>query len=62
MAGKGIGVQVVELFGPTNPVRTGPVFVVKVEILQPAGCAATGGMAIDGVVVEAVVKAMVRSL
>lgn len=38
-----LGVPIVALFGPTNPVRTGPVFDSGVVILQPPGCPATGG-------------------
>jgi len=38
-----LGVPVIGLFGPTNPVRTGPVFNSPVLILQPPGCPRTGG-------------------
>jgi len=38
-----LGVPLLALFGPTNPVRTGPVFSAPFEILQPPGCANTGG-------------------
>jgi ADP-heptose:LPS heptosyltransferase/lauroyl/myristoyl acyltransferase len=38
-----LGVPLVGLFGPTNPVRTGPVFDAPFEILQPPGCPPTGG-------------------
>ncbi|MBL9199460.1 MAG: hypothetical protein JNL39_03090 [Opitutaceae bacterium] len=38
-----LGVPLLALFGPTNPVRTGPVFAVPFRILQPPGCAPTGG-------------------
>lgn len=37
------GVPVIGLFGPTNPVRTGPVFASGVTVLQPPGCPPTGG-------------------
>lgn len=57
-----LGVLVVGIFGPTNPVRTGPVFEGKVTVLQPEGCPKTGGMAIEGVGVEAVVEAMVEAM
>jgi len=38
-----IGVPVIGLFGPTNPVRTGPVFSSKFILAQPDGCPFTGG-------------------
>ncbi|MFM1852522.1 MAG: hypothetical protein RIS54_2206 [Verrucomicrobiota bacterium] len=38
-----LGVPLIALFGPTNPVRTRPVFAAPVTILQPPGCPATGG-------------------
>ena len=38
-----LGVPLIALFGPTNPVRTKPVFDAPVVILQPPGCPATGG-------------------
>ena len=38
-----LGVPLVALFGPTNPVRTGPVFSAATRLLQPPGCAPTGG-------------------
>ncbi len=38
-----LGVPLIALFGPTNPIRTGPVFTSPVRILQPPGCPPTGG-------------------
>lgn len=38
-----LGVPLVAVFGPTNPVRTRPVFAAPVTILQPPGCPPTGG-------------------
>lgn len=38
-----LGVPLVALFGPTNPVRTGPVYQCTFKILQPPDCPATGG-------------------
>lgn len=49
-----LGTPVVAIFGPTNPVRTGPVFEAPKIILQPEGCPATGGMPIDQVPSELV--------
>ena len=31
------------LVGPTNPLRTAPVFQAPVRVLQPAGCPPAGG-------------------
>lgn len=44
-----LGTPVVAIFGPTNPVRTGPVFDAPKAVLQPEGCPVTGGMPIDAV-------------
>ncbi|HEY5080211.1 MAG TPA: glycosyltransferase family 9 protein [Opitutaceae bacterium] len=38
-----LGVPLIALFGPTNPIRTGPVFASAHRILQPPGCPPTGG-------------------
>lgn len=38
-----LGVPVLALFGPTNPIRTGPVFAAPVTVLQPPGCPPEGG-------------------
>jgi heptosyltransferase II len=38
-----LGVPLVAVFGPTNPVRTGPVFDAPHLIMQPPGCPPTGG-------------------
>lgn len=38
-----LGVPLVALFGPTNPLRTGPVFSAPARILQPPGCPPAGG-------------------
>lgn len=53
-----MGTPVVAVFGPTNPVRTGPIFEAPKHILQPEGCPATGGLAIDGVSAERVLAAL----
>lgn len=57
-----LGVPVVVLFGPTNPVRTGPVFAAPRHLLQPPGCPPTGGgdlAALTAETVAAVVKSEV---
>ncbi|MGY8686611.1 MAG: LpxL/LpxP family acyltransferase, partial [Verrucomicrobiales bacterium] len=51
-----LGVPVYAIFGPTNPIRTGPVFDAPVHVLQPRGCPATGGADIGEVTVEQVWK------
>jgi lipopolysaccharide heptosyltransferase II len=53
-----LGVRVIALFGPTNPVRTGPVFSAETTILQPPGCAPTGGCALDALPPETVLTAL----
>jgi ADP-heptose:LPS heptosyltransferase len=53
-----LGVPLVALFGPTNPVRTGPVFSAPFKILQPPGCPPTGGMALADLTPESVVAAI----
>lgn len=57
-----LGTPVVAVFGPTNPVRTGPIFSTPHEILQPEGCPATGGMPIEQVSVERCLSAIVKYL
>ncbi len=42
-----LGVPLVALFGPTNPLRTGPVFAPTAYILQPPRCPPTGGRGLD---------------
>jgi ADP-heptose:LPS heptosyltransferase/lauroyl/myristoyl acyltransferase len=54
-----MGTPVVVVFGPTNPVRTGPIFDAPKHILQPEGCPATGGSAIEGVSADQVLAALV---
>jgi heptosyltransferase-2 len=53
-----LGTPVVVVFGPTNPLRTGPIFTAPKHILQPEGCSATGGMPITGVSAERVLAAV----
>lgn len=38
-----LGVPLIALFGPTNPLRTGPIFLAPTRVLQPPGCPPTGG-------------------
>jgi ADP-heptose:LPS heptosyltransferase/lauroyl/myristoyl acyltransferase len=53
-----LGVPLVGLFGPTNPIRTGPVFDSPFRILQPPGCPPWGGAPLAGLPPEAVVAAV----
>ncbi len=55
-----LGVPVVVVCGPTNPLRTGPVFKAPVTILQPPDCPPEGGMPIDEVAVERVAEAALK--
>ena len=57
-----LGLPVVALFGPTNPVRTKPVFHAPVEILQPPGCAPTGGGNLADLLPEIVIETILRLL
>lgn len=59
-----LGVPVVVLFGPTNPVRTGPVFAAPRHPLQPPDCPPTGGgdlAAVQAQTVAATVRAALES-
>lgn len=53
-----LGVPLIAVFGPTNPVRTRPVFSAPVTILQPPGCAPTGGGNLADLSVTQVVAAL----
>jgi len=57
-----LGVPLIVLFGPTNPIRTGPVFTSPGEILQPPGCPATGGATLASLDPETVLAAVHRHL
>jgi heptosyltransferase-2 len=50
-----LGVPVVGLFGPTNPIRTGPVFTAAKCLLQPPGCPPAGGGALTDLTAAAVI-------
>jgi len=52
-----LGVPLLALYGPTNPVRTGPVFAAPARILQPPDCPPTGGGALADLSPETVVAA-----
>ncbi|MDB2347117.1 MAG: glycosyltransferase family 9 protein [Verrucomicrobiales bacterium] len=49
-----LGVPIFAIFGPTNPIRTGPVFEGTAQVVQPEGCPRMGGMGISEVSVDQV--------
>jgi len=53
-----LGVPLVALFGPTNPLRTGPVFAAPAKILQPPGCPPVGGAPLADLQPETVLAAI----
>jgi len=53
-----LGVPLIALFGPTNPLRTGPIFSAPVKILQPEGCPPTGGAPLSTLTPAAVIEAV----
>lgn len=52
-----LGRPVIALFGPTNPVRTGPIFAAPRVLLQPPGCAPRGGAPLERLAPESVIAA-----
>jgi heptosyltransferase II len=57
-----LSVPLIALFGPTNPVRTGPVFAAPFQILQPPGCPPTGGASLADLTPESVIAAIGKFL
>ncbi|MFT3870363.1 MAG: glycosyltransferase family 9 protein [Nibricoccus sp.] len=57
-----LGVPLLALFGPTNPVRTGPVFSAPFEILQPPNCPKTGSASLIDLAPTTVLEATQRLL
>jgi len=53
-----LGVPLIALFGPTNPIRTGPVYASPYRILQPPGCPPAGGGSLRYLAPEAVIAAV----
>lgn len=53
-----LGVPVIALFGPTNPLRTGPVYAAPRAILQPPGCGPAGGAPLEALPPESVLTAL----
>jgi len=52
------GVPLIGLFGPTNPLRTGPIFRGPAHILQPPGCPPRGGAALADLAPATVIAAV----
>ena len=57
-----LGVPLIAMFGPTNPLRTGPVFASPYRILQPAGCPPAGGASLADLAPETVFAAVNEEL
>ncbi len=53
-----MGIPLLGLFGPTNPVRTGPIFAGSTHILQPPGCPPRGGWSLAALPPESVASAL----
>lgn len=53
-----LGVPLVGVFGPTNPIRTGPIFDAPAIVIQPEKCPGTGGADIDEISDSQVVEAL----
>lgn len=49
-----LGISVIGLYGPTNPVRTQPIFAAPKTIIQPKGCPEIGGMPMIDITVQMV--------
>lgn len=56
------GVPVIGLYGPSNPVRTGPIFDAPCRIVLPPGSRPTGGGPMSSLTTEAVLQAVRRHL
>lgn len=57
-----LGRPLIGIFGPTNPVRTGPIFNTPFHTLQPPQCPPTGGKPIEQVTPERVCQTALESL
>ena len=51
-----LGTPVYVLYGPTNPLVTGPFFEAERNIIQPTDCPETGGQSIQLMEVQRVIK------
>jgi len=57
-----LGIPLLALFGPTNPIRTGPVFAAPIRVLQPPGCPPTGGAPLADLAPATVIAAVNQQL
>lgn len=57
-----IGVTSIVLFGPTNPVNTGPIYDAAHTVLQPPNCPPTGGKSIDSITPNHVIQTLEKLL
>jgi ADP-heptose:LPS heptosyltransferase len=53
-----LGTPLIALFGPTNPIRTGPIFSGPTKILQPPHSPPTGGGSLADLAPDAVAAAL----
>lgn len=53
-----IGRPTIWLFGPTNPLQTGPAFTSKSIVVQPNGCPKSGGKSMKELSVQQVIQAI----
>jgi len=56
------GIPVIGLFGPGNPIQSGPAFEAPCRILLPPGCRPTGGSPTPGIRPSTVIEAVERHL
>lgn len=57
-----LGVPLIALFGPTNPLRTAPVFATTATLLQPPDCPPTGGASLASLTPDTVATALRTAL
>lgn len=57
-----LGVPVIGLFGPSNPVQTGPIFGAPCRIVLPPGCRPTGGAPMSCIAPDSVLQAVQQHL
>lgn len=53
-----LGTPVITLFGPTNPIRTGPTYPKNSVVLQPEECPPTGPLSMEFISIKQVIDAI----